>query len=96
MVEKYEQQVDWTTRLKPGQKVVGSHHQEFGEVLGIERRGDAAFVHILRYGPGEDELYVPVAGVESVVGDRVYLTLTALDLVGEPWHEPPGSVDRPE
>src|SRR5581483_9467340 len=46
-------------QLKNGQKVV-TEHDEIGDVVGLEYSGNAAFVHVRRYGPGLDDLYIPV------------------------------------
>ncbi|HZT07871.1 MAG TPA: hypothetical protein VFC51_12630 [Chloroflexota bacterium] len=79
---------DPIARLKPGQKVLAGH-DEVGEAAGVVYRGDAAFLHIIRYGAGKDELFVPVIAIDRVVGDHVYLHLDALDLAAKPWHEQP-------
>jgi hypothetical protein len=80
---------DLLARLRRGQKVVAEEHDEIGEVLGVVVRAGATYVHVQRYGAGSDEIYVPTMAVERVVGNRVYLDLSGLDLLAAPWHEKP-------
>ena len=75
--------------VKPKHRVVSHNDEEIGEVVDIHRRGDAEYVHIRRYGPGLDDIYIPLVGVTRVVGNRVFLRVDALDLLGKAWHELP-------
>ncbi len=74
--------------IKRGQRVV-ARGEEIGEVVEVTDQDRAPFMHIQRYGPGLDQIYVPITAVERVVGNEVFLRLSALDLVAEPWHEKP-------
>ena len=80
---------DRAAQFRPGQRVVAGEHEEIGEILGVVMRGDAAFLHVQRYGAGSDEIYVPTMAATKVVGNHVYLDLNALDLAAQPWHEVP-------
>jgi hypothetical protein len=82
--------------LRRGQKVIARSNVELGEVLGIITRDDASFMHILRYGPGMDEIFIPIIAVHQVVGDHVYLDLAAPDLLGKAWHTAPIGVTTQE
>jgi len=82
---------DLRAQLKPDQKVIAENDEEIGEIVDIHTRGSAEYIHIRRYGPGQDDIYVPVVGVERVVANRVFLRLSALDLLGKAWHELPAS-----
>jgi hypothetical protein len=79
--------------LRAGQKVVTQGDQLLGEMLGVVTRNDASYMHVLRYGPGMDEVFIPTIAVHRVVGDHVYIDLDALDLVGEPWHQGPSAAE---
>jgi hypothetical protein len=75
--------------LRRGQKVLTHSDQALGELLGVLTRDEASYIHVLRYGPGMDEVFIPTIAIDCVVGDHVYIDLDAMDLVGEPWHERP-------
>jgi hypothetical protein len=78
-------------RFEAGQKVIAGNGEEIGEVLGLVSPAAMPHLHVKRYGIGEDEIYVPTIAVSQVIGQRVYLSLNALDLVAEAWHELPAS-----
>jgi hypothetical protein len=80
--------------IRRGQKVITNGDEALGEVLGIITRHGASHLHVLRYGPGMDEVFIPTIAVHQMVGDRVYVRLDALDLVGQSWHERPGASDE--
>ncbi|MEA2642400.1 MAG: hypothetical protein QOF51_3794, partial [Chloroflexota bacterium] len=64
-------------------------------VVGVLVAGDAEFMHVRRYGPGHDDLYVPILAIDRVEGDRVYLRIPWIELAAQPWHErPAGAVER--
>jgi hypothetical protein len=74
--------------FRRGQEVVAGE-EAIGEVLEVLTRDDVRYIHVLRFGPGLDDLYIPTIAVKRVVGNHVYLGLAALDLVGQAWHERP-------
>ena len=84
-----------SNQFRRGQRVIAGDEQEIGEVLGVITRNDAPYLHIRRYGAGEDEMYVPTIAVYRTIGKRVYLHLDSLDLVGEPWHKLPPAAFYP-
>lgn len=67
--------------------------EEIGEVVAHVSAEDVEYLHVRRYGPGEDDLYIPSFAVDRVVGDRVYLNLSVPELVGKAWHHAPGTID---
>jgi hypothetical protein len=77
--------------LHRGQQVVAGE-EAIGEVLDVLPRDAVHYLHVLRYGPGLDELYIPVAAIRQVVGNHVYLDLEALDLIGQAWHQLPMAI----
>jgi hypothetical protein len=85
--------IETVAELRSGQKVVTHDDQVLGELRGVVTRSDASYMHVLRYGPGMDEVFIPTIAVHRVVGDHVYVDLDALDLVGEPWHEGPSAAE---
>jgi hypothetical protein len=81
----------WVTEIKRGQAVVArseadGREEAIGEAIDVLYVDDVAYLHILRYGPGHDELYVPSTGVDRVVGNHIYLHLSPADLLAQPWH----------
>jgi hypothetical protein len=74
--------------IKPGQRVLADK-TEIGEVVDVEYRDQAPFIHIRRYGPGDDDLFVPAIAVDRVVGNELLISVHAADLLGEAWHESP-------
>lgn len=70
--------------------------EAIGEVLEVVRDDGVTYLHVLRYGPGFDELYIPTMAIKRVVGDHVYIDLRAADLVGQPWHERPTPLPSPQ
>lgn len=78
--------------LHRGQQVIAGT-EDIGEILDVHVRDGVRYLHILRFGPGGDEIYVPTIAVRQVVGNHVYLGVTTADLLGKAWHErpdPPG------
>jgi len=76
-------------QIQRGQQVIAGT-EDIGEVLDVHIREGVHYMHILRFGPGGDEIYVPTQAVKQVVGNHVYLELTPSELLGQAWH------DRPE
>ena len=75
--------------IKPGHQVYAGG-TEIGEIVREIPSGDVVYLHVRRFGPGEDDLYIPTIAIRQVVGGHVYLNLTAEELVSQPWHVPPG------
>lgn len=79
--------------VKRGQAVVAGD-EAIGEVLDVLYVNDVHYLHVLRYGSGADELYIPCSAIDRIVANHVYLHFNALDLVGRAWHERPGGSCR--
>jgi hypothetical protein len=72
-----------------GQEILASD-QAIGELIGVLRHDDVEYLHVQRYGPGLDDLYIPTIAVQRVVPGHVYLDLDAETLLGQSWHVRPG------
>jgi hypothetical protein len=77
------------TSINP-RRLVFADDEEIGEVLGEITEGDVVYLHVRRFGAGQDELFIPSMAVRQVVGNHVYLTLPAEELVAQAWHVRPG------
>ena len=77
--------------LRRGQQVIAGD-QDIGEILDVLTRDGVRYLHILRFGAGGDEIYVPTIAVRQVVGNHVYLDVTAAELLGQAWHDRPDPV----
>ena len=75
--------------LKPGLLVYAAD-TEIGEVVEELHRGDVVYVHVRRFGPGEDDLYIPSIAIRQLIGGHAYLNLTPDELLGQAWHVRPG------
>jgi hypothetical protein len=82
--------VDQFAELKPGQEVI-AEDEAIGELLGTVVHEDVTYLHVRRYGVGEDELYIPSIAVKRVVPKHIYLNLGPETLLAQPWHTPPGA-----
>src|SRR5207248_170910 len=56
-------------------------HEAIGELLGTVQCGAVTYLHVRRFGPGEDELFIPSMAVRQVMPAHIYLNLTARDLL---------------
>jgi hypothetical protein len=74
-----------------GQEVVAGD-EAIGELVGTLRHEDVTYLHVRRYGPGLDDLYIPSIAVQQVMPGHIYLNLDAKDLVGQSWHVKPGEM----
>ena len=72
-----------------GQEVVAGH-EAIGELLGTLTYGDVEYLHVRRFGPGLDDLYIPSIAVQRVLPKHIYLNLNVEELVGQSWHVRPG------
>ena len=88
MQEESLASIDPGVDLRSGQHVVAGH-EAIGELIGVLVHEGEHYLHVLRFGLGLDELYIPAVAVERAAGDHVYLRVNALDLVGQAWHQPP-------
>ena len=76
--------------LKPGQEVI-AQHEAIGEVVDVLVHDDVTYVHVRRYGAGRDDLYIPSIAIKRIVPKHVYLDMDPETLLGQAWHERPGS-----
>jgi hypothetical protein len=83
-------QTEQFTNLKPGLEVI-AEHEAIGELLGTIVHEDVTYLHVRRYGAGEDELYIPSIAIKRIVPKHVYLNIEPESLLAQPWHERPGS-----
>ena len=74
--------------------VVLAVHEAIGEVEDLLTVGGAEYIHVRRFGPGLDDLYIPTDAVAQTVGKHVYLNLAAPDLVAKAWHQYPSPIAR--
>jgi hypothetical protein len=81
--------------FRSGQEVI-AEEEAIGELVDIVEHQNVHYLHVRRYGPGEDELYIPSIAVKRVVPKHVYLDLAAADLAAQPWHERPTDKPRQE
>jgi hypothetical protein len=75
--------------LRRGLKVLTIDVDEIGEVEEVLHQAGSTYLHVVRYGSGHDDLYIPLSAVVNVVADHVYVSVTAGDLIGQAWHELP-------
>jgi hypothetical protein len=80
---------DQFTDLKPGLEVIAGN-EAIGELLGTLVDEDVTYLHVRRYGAGEDELYIPTIAIKRVVPKHIYLDIDPESLLAQPWHERPG------
>ncbi len=76
--------------IKPGQEVI-AQHQAIGEVIDTLVYDDVIYVHVRRFGPGFDDLYIPSIAIKRIVPKHVYLDLDPQTLLAQAWHVRPGS-----
>jgi hypothetical protein len=74
--------------LRIGQEVIAGD-EAIGELVEILRHEDVVYLHIQRYGPGHDDVYIPSVTVARILPKQVYLDIDAETLVGEAWHVHP-------
>jgi hypothetical protein len=79
-----------TTDLKKGQEVIAGN-QAIGELIGTLVHEEVTYLHVRRYGAGEDDLYIPSIAVERIVPKHVYLNLDPETLLAQAWHQRPGA-----
>jgi hypothetical protein len=85
---------DETVLIQPGYEVL-ARGEAIGEVATVLEHEDGTYIHVRRYGPGEDDLYIPYAAVSKVVSKHLYLDLNPADLLGQSWHTHPRSGPAP-
>lgn len=78
-----------TEQLRQGMEVVAGD-EAVGELVDTFRHEDVTYLHVRRFGPGMDDLYVPSIAIERVMPKHIYLTIAAEDLGAQAWHERPG------
>jgi hypothetical protein len=88
MREEFAATVEASAELHSGQQVYAGQNP-IGELVGILVRDGERYLHVRRFGPGLDELYIPSVAIAQAVGDHITLHLNALDLLGQAWHERP-------
>ena len=81
--------VNWTA-LSGGQEVVAGD-DAIGELVGTLTYEDVEYLHVRRFGPGLDDLYIPSIAVRQVMPKHIYLSLDAEALLGQSWHVRPGA-----
>jgi hypothetical protein len=81
---------DQFTELKPGQEVI-AEHEAIGELLGTIVHEDVTYLHVRRYGAGEDELFIPSIAIKRIVPKHIYLDVPPESLIAQPWHIRPGT-----
>ena len=75
--------------LQPGQEVI-AQHQSIGELVGTFIYDEVTYLHVRRFGAGNDDLYIPSIAVRRVVPKHVYLDIDPETLLGQAWHIRPG------
>jgi len=75
--------------LQSGMEVLAGH-EAIGELLDLLPYGAVTYLHVRRFGPGLDDLYIPSIAIQRVMPKHVYLKLAAGDLVAQAWHNRPG------
>jgi hypothetical protein len=86
-----ERRAAMTEQMAPfivGQEVVAGE-EAIGELIGTLHHDDVDYLHVRRYGPGLDDLYIPSIAVRRVVPGHIYLDLNAEALLGQSWHVRP-------
>ena len=78
-----------TEELHPGMEVIAGH-EAIGELLETFAHGDVKYLHVRRFGPGLDDLYIPSIAVATVAPKHIYLAVASEELLGQSWHEHPG------
>ena len=76
------------TALSPGQEVVAGD-EAIGELVDTLRHDNVEYLHVRRFGPGLDDLYIPSIAVRQVMPKHIYLSLDAEALLGQSWHVHP-------
>lgn len=79
-----------TVQIHRGDQVMAGG-EAIGEVIDELAHAGERYIHVRRFGPGEDDLYIPHTAASHVTGKHVYLSVNPEDLLGEAWHIPPGS-----
>jgi len=83
----------------PGVLRIGQHVVASGELVGevVEElvAEGADFLHVRRFGPGLDDLFIPTMAIDHLEGDRIYLNIRWPALAAQAWHvRPAGAVVR--
>jgi hypothetical protein len=74
--------------LQVGQEVIAGD-EAIGELVEVFRHKDVVYLHIRRYGPGHDDVYIPSGTVARILPKHVYLDIDAETLIGQAWHVNP-------
>ena len=75
-------------QLHDGQDVIADE-QIVGHLLGTREADHETYLHVRRFAPVVDDLYIPIGAVDRIDADRIYLSLRFGALAGEAWHMPP-------
>ncbi len=78
-----------TEQLRHGMAVVAGN-EAIGELIDTFGHEDVTYLHVRRFGPGMDDLYVPSIAIARVMPKHIYLTVAPEDLVAQAWHDRPG------
>jgi hypothetical protein len=81
---------DQLTDLKPGHEII-AEDEAIGELLGTMVHDGVVYLHVRRYGAGQDELYIPSIAIKRIVPRHVYLDVDPESLLAQPWHVRPGA-----
>ena len=76
-------------QLREGQQVLADN-QLVGRLVETLHEDGERYLHVRRFTPIADELYIPARAVQRIEGNRVFLGLRFGALVGAEWHLRPG------
>jgi hypothetical protein len=80
--------IDLAATFQTGQEVVAGD-EAIGELVETLQHEGVVYLHVRRFGPGLDDLYIPSIAVRRVLPKHIYLDLDAESLLGQSWHVRP-------